>query len=659
MPDITDGSATQEILAVVQFVRSLSLSVAILLGVGLAEAATPPADTLLPATTRAVISLPNTPQAVDLWHKTQTGQLLDDPSMEPFIQDLRRQLEEKWREENSRLGFKWDDLRPVISGEMAFAVVHQEGKLAGLILLADATGNEAAARALLDKAEQAMLQKRAKRTAKTVAGAEVAIYDEPRRADDPPNKVRRACYFLAGGLLGAANQFEICADVLARLKAQDNNNLAGVASYQIVSARCRKEAENDQPQLRWWADPIGSLAAAQAGIPPERRRQPDLLKVARAVGFTAVKGVGGQVQLGTRNDVLARTFIYAPKPWEKSMNMFVFANAAGFPPQPWVPADVANYGSFQLDIKTAEANFEPLFDQLFGDGETGVWTDVKESFRDDPNGPGIDIDKDLIAHLGSRVTLLADYTSPTTLECERTCLAIEVQNEKALAESIRKSMESDPNVRRREFDGHVIWEMLEEELDGPAVEFEAVPGQKRRAVEEVNAGGERLIPQSSVCVANGHLFVVSSVPFLEKLLSKRPTDESLAATAEFKYVDNELKQLHPGEQSFRFFTRLDEVVRPHFDFLKNNQFPQAKTSLANAINRILNGNKDRTELRKPEIDGTKLPDFEQVRKYFGIGGGVVVTEDDGWYLISLAAEKSAPQQQAGAALGRADGAATR
>jgi hypothetical protein len=340
------------------------------------------------------------------------------------------------------------------------------------------------------------------------------------------------------------------------------------------------------------------------------------------------------------------------------MNMFVFANAAGFPPQTWVPANVANYGSFNLDIKTAEANFEPLFDQLFGDGESGVWSDVKESFRDDPNGPGIDIDKDLIAHLGNRVTVLADYTTPTTLDCERTCLAIEVKDEKALAESIRKSMGSDPNVRKREFEGHVIWEMLEEQFDGPAVELESIPGQKPARQEEGLGGGDQLLPRSSVCVANGHLFVVSSIEFLEQLLSKRPTEDTLGATAEYKFIEAELKLLHPGQQSFRFFTRLDDVVRPHYDFLKHNQFPQAKTTLANGINRILNGNKDRTEIRKPEIDGTKLPDFEGVRKYFGIGGGLVVTEDDGWYLISFTTDKSAPQQ-AGAALGRADGPATR
>lgn len=630
---------------------------AVLVAASWSLAATPPADTLLPASARGFISIPNTPAAVDLWKQTLMGRLLDDPSMQPFVEDMRQQLERKWREENSRIGFKWDDLRPAVSGEMAFAVIHEEGKQGGLVLLADVTGREDQARRLLASAEKAMQDKRARKSTQTVAGVSVAIYDEPRRADDPPNKVRRTCYFLADNLLGASSQLEIVTEVLTRRSGQAGDNLAGVAAYRAVNARWEKDLGPSAPAMRWWADPLGCLAAAQANVDPTKRRDTDMLKTARKVGFDGFQAVGGMVQLGGRQDLLARTFIYAPKPWKLAMNMFVFPNGAGFEPHSWVPADVANYITLNLDIQTAEANFEPLFDQLFGDGETGVWTDVKESLRDDPNGPGLDIEKDLIAHLGTRITFVSDFTSPTTLDCERTCLAIEVKNEKALAESIRKSMETDPNVRRREFQGHVIWEMLEETIDGPAVEREAVPGAagrvKAQLEEEIAAGqGDRLLPRSSVTVAQGHLFVASNVEFLEKLLSKRTKEQSLAAARDYQFIDGEINRLHSGQQSCRFFMRVDEVVRPHFDLVRQNQMPQAKTSVANFMNRILNGSKDRTEIRKPEIDGSKLPDFELVRKHFGLGGGVMITETDGWYLVNLVADKP-EAQQAGANIGRA------
>lgn len=629
----------------------LSLAATALFSMGsLSRAATPPAETLLPANTRGFVTVPNTPDALKLWKESLAGRLLDDPVMDPFIQDLRRQLEQKWREEHTRLGFKWDDLRPAVSGELSFGVIHQEGKQAGLIMLADVTGHEEEAKKLLATAEKSMQVKKAKRTAQTIAGVQVTIYDEPRKPDDPANLVRRSVYFLSQNVLGASNQVEAATAVLTRLAGKGEDNLAGVASYRAVLARCEKDGGKATAQARWWIDPLGCLAAGQAGIPADKRREPDLLKLASKVGFNAIKGAGGTVQLGGRQNLLARTFIYAPKPWLLSMNMFAFQSGAAkdFAPQAWIPQDVASYTTFKLDIKTAEANFEPLFNQLFGEGEPNVWTDVKESLRDDPNGPGLDIVKDLIAHLGTRLTMVSDYTSPTTLDCERTCMIIEVANEKALAASIQKSMEPDPNVRKHEFEGHVIWEMLEEDIEGPAVEREEVPakegaaGKVEEKIEEELGGGEGgLMPRSSVSVANGHLFVASSVPFLQKLLSKRDAAESLEAAAEYKLVTAEIERLYTGPQSFRFFSRVDEVVRPHFDLVKENQMPQAKTSLANAINRVMNGTRDRTEIRKPEIDGTKLPDFEKVRKYFGVGGGVAVTEDDGWYILNFTVDPNA------------------
>ena len=69
------------------------------------------------------------------------------------------------------------------------------------------------------------------------------------------------------------------------------------------------------------------------------------------------------------------------------MNILTFPNATALGAEPWVPPDIATHIAFNMDIKTAEANFEPLFDQLFGEGEQGVWTDVKDSFAMIPTAP--------------------------------------------------------------------------------------------------------------------------------------------------------------------------------------------------------------------------------------------------------------------------------
>ena len=79
-----------------------------------------------------------------------------------------------------------------------------------------------------------------------------------------------------------------------------------------------------------------------------------------------------------------------------------------FAPPDWVPGDVTQFNTLYLDIDTAFKNFGPLFDAYYGEGDAGTFDDIIKGLRDDPNGPRLDVGKDIIGKLGKRVTLLAD-----------------------------------------------------------------------------------------------------------------------------------------------------------------------------------------------------------------------------------------------------------
>ena len=95
-----------------------------------------------------------------------------------------------------------------------------------------------------------------------------------------------------------------------------------------------------------------------------------------------------------------------------------------------MPRDIATYTTLYFDILNAFDNFGSLFDELFGQGETGVWEECRMSLEDDPNGPQIDLREDLIEHLGRRVSMLTDYQLPITTTSERLLFAIEANNPK-------------------------------------------------------------------------------------------------------------------------------------------------------------------------------------------------------------------------------------
>ena len=83
--------------------------------------------------------------------------------------------------------------------------------------------------------------------------------------------------------------------------------------------------------------------------------------------------------------------------------------------------------------------------------------------KNDPNGPKIDLRKELIQNLGQRVTMITDYQLPITTSSERLLFAIETKDEKAVAKAMEKSMKNDPTVKRRVVGGRVMWEIVEEE----------------------------------------------------------------------------------------------------------------------------------------------------------------------------------------------------
>ena len=57
---------------------------------------------------------------------------------------------------------------------------------------------------------------------------------------------------------------------------------------------------------------------------------------------------------------------------------------------------------------------------------------------DDPNGPKIDMRKELFVFLGDRISVLTDYKLPITTSSERLLFAIPAKDPKAVAKALEK-----------------------------------------------------------------------------------------------------------------------------------------------------------------------------------------------------------------------------
>ena len=115
-------------------------------------------EILLPANTKAWISIPDISSLDEQFLKTQIGELTQDKSLKPFIDGAKTQFRQWLQAHNVRLGVKMDNVRDIQSGEICLAGITSDAKgkpgalgrgSHGLVFLVDVNKKEEAAAELL------------------------------------------------------------------------------------------------------------------------------------------------------------------------------------------------------------------------------------------------------------------------------------------------------------------------------------------------------------------------------------------------------------------------------------------------------------------------------------------------------------------------------
>ncbi|OHB67336.1 MAG: hypothetical protein A2V70_00175 [Planctomycetes bacterium RBG_13_63_9] len=287
------------------------------------------------------------------------------------------------------------------------------------------------------------------------------------------------------------------------------------------------------------------------------------------------------------------------------------------------------------DIRETEQNYivKKVRDALnVYEQQTGVWKDVLEGLKTDEEGPQIDLRCDLFEHLGQRVTMISDYQLPITPTSERLLSAVETTDEKATAAAIEKWFKVDWTAKRREIDGHVIWEIVEEtETAVPKISVGAIPSLgPKEGEDDAEEDRPRMFPHMAVTVAHGHLFVSSHLDFLLKVLKPAGPRETLNLSIDYRLVAATIQKLEITEKCAEFFRRTDEVYRPTYELIRQGKMPVSETLVGRTLNSILGEGEDGTP-RSQKIDGSTLPDYDVVRRYLGPAGMVITSEPQGWF----------------------------
>jgi hypothetical protein len=631
------------------------LALALVAGHPPAVLAAVPSDAILSSSTRGFVSIADFKALEEHFNRTQLGRLVKDEAMQPFVEDMKRQIERKLQGTRQKLGLTVEDLRDVARGEIGIGLVEQPKTRAAVAITVDVTGNVEAAQTLLTKIDQELIKRRSKRSSANSGGVAMTLYNIPPQTKNDIARV--AVFFIHQNMLCAVDSRAEAEAMIARLNNQATNRLADVPAYQTTMQRCAAEAGELVPQVRWYAEPFGYARAARSLLSGEAltQRGKDYVSLLENQGFDAIQGVGGFVNLAVDDsyELIHRTSIYAPpvagaeEKYKLAMRMMQFPNADDLQPEPWIPRKLASYRTFSMDLQNAYEHVSTLFDAIAGYDE--AFKAMIDGLETDPYGPQLKVQEEFIQHLGDRVTLVTDYELPITTKSERFLFMVEVTNDEAVAAAVEKVMRADPNAQRREFKGKTVWEILPAQEDVPELEIALDPIAPGAGEGEGGGLTNTAMSTSAVCVTDGYLFVASHMSFLERILTEKPPGEKLTDAADFNEVDAALHRLIEGPVAVRCFRRSEEAYRPTYELLRQGKMPEAETLLGRLLNRLLTPPEDEEEgiLRKQKIDGRQLPSYETVRHYFSPAGTVVRSVDDGWFVVGATLTKRAPQAQAG------------
>lgn len=663
---------------------ALGLVLAASLFSAVAQAAPPSCAALLPGSTKGFVSTTDLAAFSAAWDQTQFGQLMLAPEMQPFADDLKGQLRDKWAQSFLRLGVTWEDVQKIAGGECCTALVWEKDKklypheLPASVFLIDVTGKVKEAEELLARVAKDLLQQKAKRSEATSAGAKISVFDAPKRKK---NNTGRYVYFLKDNLLCACDVYEIAAAVAVRLsgKGKEGSSLEKSVGFKEVMNRCEADAASAAPpQARWFIVPVDFMEARRmlrdGPRPPRKKSDPlDNLEVMRHQGFAEINGAGAYVHFDEKAyDIYQRVAVYAPQPFKLAERILDFPNDEPAVAEKWVPTDIAACGCSSWNVPAAFEASKTLFDEFYGLDPTEVPTkgkkkktsyfeDAINGFKNDPNGPKVDLRADLMKHLGPRTYFITDYARPITPSSELRLFATEIRDQKKVAAAVERLMKNDEAIERIPKTGtfgkgkHVIWRVPEDEPadDVPSLKVENVPDGPKAEDQKADKPlpgqeGGRLLANSYICVAHGYLLVGSSLDLLKKALrdedQRKPLAEDPAYQQVEKLIAAECSRRGWTKISYRRFSRTDEEFESTYELTRQGKMPESESMLGQLLSSGRGDSKD--DRREQRIDGSKMPPYNQVRGYFAPSGWVGRTETkvdhsfEGWFMVNFTQRKA-------------------
>jgi hypothetical protein len=604
-------------------------------------------ERFLPGNTEAAVLVPDVYKLQSHLDDTKLGELFRQGEVSDALQGIAAQLRDKLKLDT--VDFDPDTVTDVAAGELAVAWNRPAENEMGATLLIDATDRTDGAEELIDKAIKRLTARGATVQPDGNEG-DVKIRMVALKKEAGIGKQRMVYYSIAKQWLVIGDSLSMHRDVLQRI-AEDGKKAESFAEnseYKNIKTRLEK-ADSSVPDIVWYVNPFALAETIQTQT-KRKVDQVEYVAILRKHGFDAIKCMGGDIRLGQNGrDAQTHTFIYAPDVAQKKVTGAARAldisntENISLMPQDWIPSGAATYLSFAYDAKRAFAYLTPMIDDIIGTPDTVK--NALEAIKTHNNGAKVDIQTEILDHLGKRLTIVSDTKPEVDLKSELLLATIEIGGDEAIVRSalnrIFEMMEKRGEATPHQHHGINFWERTPEtktnDDDSGDVQIDIV-GLPEEAEDKNKVASEPLVSSQVIAVVDRRIIVTNNVDFMKSTIDaiKTTPAQKLAEQEDFKQINEELAKLSPGVSSMRRFGRLDRIYRAAYELGRKGELAESDSLLTNFINGLLDP-EERDRVRKQSIDISQLPaDYEKsIAPFLGFYGFDMQYDDGGVFVTGV------------------------
>jgi hypothetical protein len=584
-----------------------------------------PGEALLPANTPGFVSIENPQQLETQFRASSFSALLDDPRLAPIagsFRDSATRLRDRWQD---RCGLTWHDLALVTSGRLCLAIVTPSGKPAAQVVLADVTGQEPQASGYLASCGQKLVAAGAEHRQMTIDGAAAHLYLIKNKNGTNPAS-HEIVQAIKDGQLLAAESLAAMEMLLAGWHRPVDEQLAGLPAFRHVMEQSQACVGKRPVIARCWAAPLPLAEALQEPprvTPNKGSSTLDQLTILKRQGFAAIRGIGGCLVVASEDsDALLGVAFHAPGPFEKAMRLFDFAGEASFAIAARTPASIGAVGALSWNLGEVWQYYGSLFDDLQADGGQGAFNDILDSIRDDPDGPELDLRRDLFPQLTPNVTMISG--APTSADPNGHHSLQVIGTRRDLRPLVQRFMEGDPDVKRVPWQQQVIWQIT--------------------SPEGLAASSGLLNSVAAVAADEQSLYLASDVELLKQFLAPHSAKDLITNTPAFQEVRRRLDSGSTDHSYYERFAWPEETLMQAHQLLSSAAGDPGPSIAAAILNSILGIDLLRST-GSSTVPKAPVADSTAVREFLAASGARMDKTADGWLMTGFllrAASRPAP-----------------